>query len=223
MDTPRGFPLWLRWVGANALAETLGLGLSLAADVLIISRVASAQTVLASTASILLMTASGAIEGAIVGLLQWSVLRRAFPGVARRAWVLATILGAMIAWFLGSLPSTLMDMGAQETGTAAQEPAQATVLLLAAAMGLFLGAVLGLPQRRVLQRVVPGAWLWVPANCVAWALGLPVVFAAVDLAYGSGSAAASVAILVLALALTGAIVGAVHGLALVKLARQDRS
>jgi hypothetical protein len=63
-----------------------------------------------------------------------------------------------------------MDMGAQETGNAGQEPAMSTVLLLAAAMGLFLGFVLGYPQWRVLQRLttapgcgfpptaLPGRW-----------------------------------------------------------------
>ena len=85
--------LWLRWVGANSLAELLGLG-------------------------------------------------------------------AVIAWFLGSLPSTLIDMGGQEAGTATQEPPFVVVMLLAAGMGLVLGAVLGYPQYRVLRKYVQGCLLY---------------------------------------------------------------
>lgn len=96
--------LWLRWVGANALAELVGLGATFALDILIIAQVQASGSLLASLVAIFLLAATGAIEGSIVGLLQWSVLRRPFPAIARRAWVVATVVGAVIAWFLGSLP-----------------------------------------------------------------------------------------------------------------------
>ncbi len=52
---------------------------------------------------------------------------------------------------------------------------------------------------------------------------MPAIFAAVDRAYpayeATGSLVPAVAIMALALAITGAIVGAVHGLVLVKLAQ----
>jgi hypothetical protein len=218
MDSKVNFPLWLRWVGANSLAEVIGLGATLAIDFLILRRVATAQSLLVSVVSILLVSASGAIEGVIVGLLHWSVLRRPFPGISRRAWMAATVIGAVVAWFFGSLPSTLMDMGSQQTETAASEPEAETVLLLAAAMGLFLGFILGYPQWRVLRRTVNDAWLWLPANSAAWALGMPAVFVTIDVAQRSTSLAGMVFILVMGLFLTGAVVGAVHGLALVCLA-----
>jgi hypothetical protein len=199
----------------------LGLGTTFAFDILILARVASAGSALASLIGIVLVAATGAIEGTVVGVLQWGVLRGPFPAVARRAWVKATVIGAVIAWFLGSLPSTLIDMASQDATAASQEPSAWLVTLLAAGMGLFLGAVLGYPQWRVLRRVVDGAWIWIPANCLAWALGMPIIFALVDrayAAYAAGSIAGTVAILAGTLALTGAVVGAVHGLALVKLA-----
>ena len=92
------------------------------------------------------------------------------------------------------------------------------VLLMAGAMGLVLGVVLGLPQWRTLRGAVRGAWLWLPANSAAWALGMPLIFAAVDLAQRAGTTVGAVAIILVALAVTGAVVGAVHGLALVRLA-----
>ena len=39
MNRPAPFSLWLRWVGANALAEMLGLGATFAIDALILARV----------------------------------------------------------------------------------------------------------------------------------------------------------------------------------------
>lgn len=224
-----GVSLWMWWVGANALAEFVGLGATLALDALIVWQVASRQTVAASVVAIALMTATGAVEGMVVGLWQWSVLRRSFANIKRRAWVWATVVGALVAWFLGSLPSTLMDMGAQQSAATMPEPELATVLLLAVGMGLVLGAVLAYPQWRVLRRAVEGAWLWVPANSLAWAVGMAGIFATIDVAQayataqGSLSTVWAVLIVALGLLISGALVGAVHGVALVRLARKVES
>lgn len=211
--------LWLRWVGANSLAEAVGLGATLALDAVIIWQVMQVESAWAALVGIVLMSATGAIEGGLVGWLQWLVLRAPFPQITRRAWIRATIIGAVVAWFLGTLPSTLMDMGAAETGTAVAEPALATVLLLAAGMGLVLGVVLAFPQWWVLRTAVPHAWVWLPANAAAWAAGMPIIFALIDLAQRSNSTAVIILTILMGLFFTGAVVGAVHGLALVWLMR----
>lgn len=209
--------LWLRWVGANALAELLGLGATFGVGVFLFTRMGEPQG-LAAIGGLLLMTATGLIEGTVVALLQWSVLRRPFPEVSRRAWLVATLIGVLVAWFLGSLPATMIDMSGNAADASAQEPETWLMLTMAAAMGLVLGVVLALPQWSVLRREVGKAWVWLPANSAAWALGMPIIFAAVDLAYGAGAIWGAVLVMALALALTGTAVGAMHGLALVWLA-----
>jgi hypothetical protein len=63
----RSLSLWLRWVGANALAEMVGLGATFAIDVLIVARVASMPGIAASLLGIVLVAATAALEGMIVG------------------------------------------------------------------------------------------------------------------------------------------------------------
>jgi len=219
MANPGRFGLWLRWVGVNSVAELVGLGATLAIDYLIIARL-TGESLMGLLVSILLVTATGAIEGSIVGTLQWAVLRQPFPSITRRSWVLATVIGAVVAWFFGSLPSTLMDMGAQQTGTEMQEPSTIVMLSLAAGMGAVLGVVLAYPQWRVLRKAADEAWVWLPANSAAWALGMVVIFAAMDIAFQMPTLAGSIAAIAIALLLAGALVGAVHGLALVALAKR---
>jgi NhaP-type Na+/H+ or K+/H+ antiporter len=61
-----------------------------------------------------------------------------------------------------------------------------------------------------------------PANALAWAFGMVIVFAGIDLALGEGFGPGTVTILVLTLLLCGATVGAIHGLALMWLLRPAR-
>ena len=190
--TVRKWPLWWRWVAANSLAEILGLGATLALGYLIFTGVGEPQNALAAVGSVLLVTSLAVLEGLAVGLLQGSVLRLVLPQISRGSWLWATLAGALVAWFLGSLPSTFMGLGGDAGSTPAQEPEAGLVLLMAAAMGLFLGFILGLPQWWVLRQAVKRAWIWIPANSVGWALGMPIVFAAVDLAYKTGSTAGAV-------------------------------
>jgi hypothetical protein len=70
-------------------------------------------------------------------------------------------------------------------------------------------------------QTVRKAWLWLPANVLAWAFGMPIIFAAVDLAQQTGSIAGGVMIMAAGIALAGAVVGAIHGLALIYLARPN--
>jgi hypothetical protein len=210
--------LWLRWIAANALGELVGLGATFAVGFVVLARAGEPQGLVESIAGLLLMTASGLLEGLVVGLWQWGVLRRVFVRVSRRSWLAATLVGVLVAWFLGSLPATLMDMGADATQPAVQEPAPWVVMLLVGLMGLVLGLILALPQWWILRPSVDRAWVWFPANGVAWALGMPLVFAAVDLAYRVGTGWRAAVVMGLALALSGAVVGAVHGVGLVWLA-----
>lgn len=216
--------LWRHWVLANGAAEAIGLGATLALDALILAALSSQQQPDMAVIGILLVTATGALEGSMVGLLQWSVLRRPFPHIARRAWIIATIAGALVAWFLGSLPSTLIDVGAQQGGVPMDDPSPLMMYALAAGMGLALGPVLGVPQWRVLRRHAQDAWVWIPANCVAWAAGMPMIFLSIDLAQSLGltSPLALAGSLVAGLFAAGAIVGAVHGAALVWLAMRRK-
>jgi hypothetical protein len=221
MDNTNRRSLLFQWIGANVLAEGLGLGATLALDGWITMQIDAYRSPAISMLGIFAFTLSGLIEGALVGLLQWSVLKQAFSTIQRKTWMQATMIGAAIAWFLGSLPSTLINMGSQVTGEAVQEPPQVLVLLMAAGMGLVLGLVLGWPQWRALRKVVQPAWVWLPANSIAWAAGMPIIFAAIDLAFKQATTFAAVLTGVVGIIFAGAVVGAIHGLALVWLARQQ--
>jgi hypothetical protein len=162
------------------------------------------------------LVAAGAVEGVALGYAQWRVLRGPLKALRARSWTVATVIGALLAWSLGLVPSTLAgglgDGGAPPFSAALQ-------LVLAAVMGFVLGPVLGIPQWRVLRRFVPHAGRWVLANAAAWAAGMPVIF----LAAGNMPAGAPVwlvAVVVLGVcAAAGAVVGAVHGVWLVRLLR----
>jgi hypothetical protein len=223
MNPRAGFALWARWVLANSLGELLGLGATFAIGIGLFSGLAEAPGLLPTIATALLMTASGALEGSIVGWAQWRVLRTPFLQLGRRAWILATIGGALLAWFLGSIPMTIASLSAGAGQTAGQEPPAAVMVLMEVGMGLAAGLILSIVQGRVLRGVSSPAWIWLPANAVAWAIGMPIIFAAIDLAQKAGSTLGAVVTVAVALAVTGAIVGAIHGIALLALARKNAS
>jgi hypothetical protein len=211
-------PLWLRWVLANALAELLGLGLTFAAIGLAISGLEGRAGLGVVLASFAIAVASGAIEATVVGLAQWWAMHPWFPAVSRAQWWRATLIGALVAYALGYLPSTLMSLGEQAAEAPAVEPPQAIVLLLAAGLGAVAGAVLSFAQWLALRHSVRGAALWIPANMLAWAAGMPIIFWAMDAVFQRPSLLSGLPLLAGALLLTGAVVGAIHGAFLSKLA-----
>ena len=217
--------LWRRWVAANALGEFLGLGLTIGVFALVFTRLGEARGIGMTLAVFALEVSAGAIEATIVGLAQWWAMHPWFPGISRRAWWLSTLAGALFAYILGFLPSTLMSLGEQAAPEAAPmtEPPQWIVMLLAAAMGLAAGAVLSFAQWLVLRKKARGAGLWIPANMLAWAAGMPIIFWGIDAAQKGLAPALAALLLGGALLLTGAIVGAIHGAFLIRTVRTGRS
>jgi len=139
------------------------------------------------------------------------------PPFSLRRWILATVLGAMVAWGLGMLPSTLMSAEAG-AGEAAAEPPAWFTYVMAAGLGLVAGIVLALPQWRVFKSLRPHVrrpGLWLPANALAWLIGMPLVFLGMDAIPPGASIPQAVPIIVAATAIAGAVVGAIHGLFLV--------
>jgi hypothetical protein len=217
--------LWLRWVGANALGEMFGLGLTFAVGAVILSNLGSQQSVFVILISFLVAVASGTIEATLVGLIQWWAMHPWFPMINRGRWWLATLIGALVAYVMGYLPPTLMSLGEQTSQAQAPiaEPEQWLVLPLAAGLGVVGGAVLSFAQWLTMRHKVRGASIWIPANMLAWMVGMPLIFWGIDIAQKLGGMFWLILFMVGVLLLTGLVVGAIHGAFLVRLAKLERS
>jgi hypothetical protein len=217
-------PAWRRWVLANALGELAGLGTVAAVGFLMFRHVGEpaniAQAIAFAGAFVLL----GAFEGLVIGVAQWQVLRTLLPSV--RGWVLASAVGAMVAWAVGMVPSTvasLLQQGATASASVPFEPPLVLVLALAAGLGAVAGPMLAAFQWFSLRKAVPGrAWLWFPAHAAAWALGMPVIFLGAQAHEFTSNPAALAGLVALAIFAAGGLVGAVHGCVLLDLAQGIR-
>ncbi len=103
----------------------------------------------------------GVSFGSLVGVAQWGVLRRHLAPSLH--WVTATGFGWCVGAGVGALILTALVPGASPGGL--------TWTLL---VGFFAGAVVGVPQRRILRRF--GRELcewWVPISSLAWGVFFP--------------------------------------------------
>jgi magnesium-transporting ATPase (P-type) len=222
--TPDQRQLWFRWVSANALGELFGLGLTFLITGFAFSKLENQQTMMAILLSFVFAVTSGAVEATLVGLAQWWAMRPWFPAIRRFAWWRGTLIGALTAYVLGYLPSTLMSMGQAASQSApAAEPPQWIILLLASGMGAVGGAVLSFAQWLALRSKVKRAGLWIPANMLAWFFGMPIIFWGIDLAFKMPALWQSVLLMAGILFLAGAVVGAIHGLFLLRLADNTKT
>ena len=123
----------------------------------------------------------------------------------------------MAARGLGMLPSTLMGAGAEGAQAAAEAPEWLTYVM-AAGLGLVAGVVLAFVQWTALRTAsgVRRAWLWLPANSLAWCLGMPVVFLGMGSIPAGASVVQAIPAVVAATAAAGAVVAAGHGAVLVR-------
>lgn len=205
----RGYPLWWRWTLATAAGELVGFAVPAAVGPVAVRALVGLSPVPRALATLALLALAGAIEGTALGYAQWLILWRALPAIAPRAWVLPTAVAAGIAYLLGLLPSTLSDLSAS-FGTILPASVLAAFLLLVS---------IGFAQWLTLRHHVPRAGWWVLANAAAWVAGLTVPIAAVALVPDGSPTLAYIAAGVLSGWLMGLVVGAITGVALVRLVR----
>ncbi len=144
---------------------------------------------------------SAIVLGAVVGIAQWVVLRERVPGAGR--WVWASIAGLAVA---GGVGGAVVVAGANVYSRSLAAVVGTTLIV---ALG---GAVTGMLQRPVLRGQVSRSGWWVLASTVGWGLAMAVVgiggYAAGDPGEGFGWF------------VSGPVLGAVTGGALVWLLRQ---
>ena len=146
-----------RWIVAVTVGEALGF-----AFVATVALIAVGSS-MADPWRYLVLVAAGAVEGAALGAAQLAGMgaRRPSP----RPWIAATALGAMVAWAIGLLPSTL--------GVPLATPFGISLILVGAATLLASIPVL---QWLVIRRRTPSK-RWIPVNMGAWAIAVLWTFA----------------------------------------------
>ena len=149
----------LRWVAIVGTGEFVGFLVPVTAGVLWADAPWGA----------IVIVAAGAIEGAILGLAQWAVMRRDLSRLRPGRWIGLTALAASAAYLLGLLPAATESWWTTW-------PLIAQILL---AIPLFSALLLsiGAAQWLVLRRNVAHAWWWILGTATAWLAGLGVFFA----------------------------------------------
>ncbi len=136
-----GWRFWVLWVLATNAGFFPGLVLG--------------NRLSASAAEPFASAIVGGSFGALVGVAQWLVLRRHLA--PSHHWATATTIGWCVGGGLGALILAWIDPGVFPGG-----------LTWVLSIGFFAGAIVGIPQRRVLRRFGPALseW-WVPISSLA--------------------------------------------------------
>ncbi|MCL6431991.1 MAG: hypothetical protein K6V36_14210 [Anaerolineae bacterium] len=208
-DQLSGRPLWWRWTLATAAGAFVGFAVPGAVGSVALLALEGLAPIPHALATLAILALAGVVEGAALGYAQWLILRHTLPAIAARAWALPTAVAAGIAYVLGLLPSTLSDLGASFGA-----------ILPASVLAAFLLLVsIGFAQWLTLRHHVPRAAWWILANATAWVAGLTVPIAAVAFVPDGSPTFAYIAAGVVSGWIMGLVVGAITGVALVRLVR----
>lgn len=193
-------PVLERWITVTVLGEAIGFGGAMAVGRGVMGLVGEPGTgALAELFVLGLSATAGLVEGACLGLAQWLVLRRVFPRLPLRDWVIFTAVGAALAWVIG--------MGAGSHAPAVAPPPTVLIAIIMAA-GLMLGALLGAAQALALRRHLVGhlgghlgghltrVFPWIFASALGWMIGLLFAFVGVALTPEPGPSLYNVAVMV---------------------------
>jgi uncharacterized membrane protein YidH (DUF202 family) len=174
MNNQQYFNQWVLYCGGG---ELLGIASASAIAVGHNYFMAEPQSLTEYGVNLAVMLVAGAVEGSILGYLQWKVLVKHFRKLTAWSWIRNTVAVSMLGWGIGMLVSFFAANGQGSE----QEPTLIVFLLAAGAMGLSLGLLFGLFQYWVLRKHSKEAFSWIWTNALGWMLGMIFIFLAASL------------------------------------------
>lgn len=180
----------VRWIALCAVAEFFGIALA-AIWYGIVAVTFGEPVELALRIGVWLLATMSAIpEGFVLGGLQAYGLRWFYPTLSATRWITMTTLVGLAGWGVG----TFMPLFMVGEAASAPEPSPTAIAAFAAIFGSLAGVAFGAAQAFALPVGADGRVKWVIANVIGWALGLPLIYLAAQLAGDFQAPAAMVAI-----------------------------
>jgi hypothetical protein len=198
-DTSWDARLWGLWALYTAVAYTIILAVIVALTSLDL-HVTEVALDHRFVGTLLIATFGAALYGAVLGALQWRVLRERLP-IPRRAWVRAAVTPALVVWAVVVVPA---GIAAESSGHDIR-----VSYFLAISQALALGPLIGFSQAVALRPYTQRWKWWIAANFASWLVVqalfylVSLIFGAFDFAHGNGSPLEAYLVLLAATPLSG--------------------
>lgn len=166
---------WIVWVLLTALAELIGVLLGASWWVWADGIMPEPNGLFWQISMLLFKALSGVPEGMVLGLVQANLMSRRLPELSIVRWTTATCVVAVIGWAAGS---SFSIFATNDGGAGGFDPGIGQTLLMAAGLGLVVGAVFGGVQTLALSGLGVKRWPWIVGNAAGWGLGLPAIYLA---------------------------------------------
>jgi uncharacterized integral membrane protein len=197
---------FLDWLWIVTLGEAAGFLLPAAVGV---------ATVSWGSVSFPLLMLAGFVEGAVLGMSQWWVLRRRISELSPVRWILYTAFAAGAAYGIGLAPSTFAAVWQHW-------PLPVQILVGATLAGALLVSI-GAAQWLELRRRVRRAGRWIAVTAAAWCFALAAFLGiATPLWHEGQSVGAAVAVGAVAGLAMALVMAAITGAAMTRLSHQTR-
>jgi hypothetical protein len=199
---------WWKWILHNAVGDIFGMALAASVAVSYHFLAASPENFIDGTIYVSVMLLSAVLQGAVLGTMQWLVLKIKYSTLILSEWLVGTIAAMLLCWSLGILPS-LLYKPAQVNKTAVENIVQQEnvvsdslkqvveanpsenlyveevslwwLIVLAIIAGAFVGFISGFFQWLTLRKHSIGAANWIAANVLARTVAMIWIFLAATL------------------------------------------
>lgn len=151
------------WIAVNAAAYLLIILGGVALDQLASSGMKDLAQDHRALAVLLIALIGGALQGFVLGGVQWRILRLRTPGLQRRRWVIATFVPSLLVW--------LLAIGPQAVDTLTSGGDTLHAFKDGFIQALILGPLIGLAQAAALRDDTTRWKWWFVANVTTWIFG----------------------------------------------------
>jgi hypothetical protein len=200
---------WYHWILNYSLGELMGIGAAAVVGRLLFVEFYNTIPTSPIVTPVLLIIA-GAVEGFIIGYIQWKSLSKLVIDFKPSPWILTTIISTVVGWLLVLPPAILFISFLTKFSLLDNYYS----ILYIIAVGLAYGGIVGIPQYFIIKKFYRNAIVWIFANTLGWMLSFLIVSASFSIFNYFSVFIYNSVLMVAACVLSGFVQGIVTGMSL---------
>ena len=201
---------WVKWMLKYSFGELMAIGAAATLGRFLFMDFSKHSPLNTSVITFIILVSAGALEGLIIGFVQWKSLSKVIRHFKLAPWMAVTTISAIAGWLL-ILPPAVMFISFLSKFSMITNYYS---IIYTVVVGMSFGGLIGIPQFFIIKKYCTKSLVWIFANAIGWTFSFLIIYTAMLMFNYTTSLLYNLFLIMMSCMLSGLVQGFITGTSL---------